>query len=149
MLARTAAEIYFNPDDIDIYIIQRKDLKIWDLVMSRGPKRTHPFKLLITSNEKNTFTKEKIIETVESELRAVVEFGDNLFTSDEYGLLKAVTCKNFETKEEYIKKSAPVLEISDVERIIADLKNDTPGEGKNPNHSRVYEWPEWKDRYPA
>ena len=147
MTARTAAEMYFNPDDLSIYIGEEKDnAGIWGLVISRGPRSDpHPFKLLVSSNETTQFTKEKAFATIESELRAVKKFGDELFSSTEYGLLKAVCCEDYKSKEAYVKCFAPVLEDSDINRIMLELKNET---GKKKHQSATYDWEIWKERYP-
>ncbi len=146
MTGRTALEIYFNPDDIELYIGEEKDKKdIWGLVISRGPRLDqHPFKLLVTSNEKSNFTKAIVLQIIEKELCAVKKFGDEIFTSTEYGLLKSLTCNGFESKDDYVKNYAPVLEDSDIERIMIELKNE---DGENAYHSTPWKWKIWKERY--
>jgi hypothetical protein len=150
MNARSAAEIYFNPDDIDIFIGEEEGNEgIWGLVISRGPRLDqHPFKYLLTSNETSNFSKEKAFEVVEEVLRGAKKFGDDLFTSPEQVLLRSLCCKGFTTKESYVKKSGPVLEDLDIDRIMIELKNDVTKKEEDKNHSAVYRWKGWEKRYP-
>lgn len=146
MTGNTALQVYFNPDDLNLYIGEEKGKEnIWGLVISRGPRlEQHPFMVLLSSNENSNFTKEKALEIMETTLRAAKKFGDDIFTNTEHELLKILSCGGeFKSKQEYVDDRGPVLEDSDIERIMAELKNDQKG-----NNSETFQWENWKERYP-
>ena len=148
MIVRTALQFYFNPDDIEIVIGEEEGKSnIWGIVITRGPRNEHhPFNLLLSSNETANFTKEKALDVIETKLRSAKKFGDELWTSpDQGGLLGSIICRGFKSKEEYLKNYGPVLEDSDIETILIELKND---QGKNKHTSSTYRWKIWKERYP-
>ncbi|MFA6397621.1 MAG: hypothetical protein WDK96_02115 [Candidatus Paceibacterota bacterium] len=144
MTGGTALEIYFNPDDIEIYIGKEKDKNdVWGLCLSRGPRSDHhPFKLLLSSNENSNLTKGKTLEILRDTLNSAKEFGDKIFTSNDYGLLKIlVGCGDSKSKNEYVRKIAPVLEDSDIKRIMTELEDEEKCS------SSTYQWKIWKYRY--
>ena len=148
MTGRTAAEIYFNPDDLHIYIGEVEGGEgLWGLAICRGPRlEQHPYKPLVTSNETSRFTKESALEAIESNLRAASKFGDTIFTDPGQNLLRSLAANGHTSKESYLKKNAPVLEMSDIDKIMEELRTET---GKTPHQSSTNTWKIWEERYPA
>lgn len=136
----TVLQIYFNPDDLEIVIGEVKEKPGFYMgYISRGPRNDHhPFNMLISTTDPIE-SKESVTKAFEDVLKAAIEHGDKVFT--ENGLSKALFSNGFETKTEYVEKSAPVLELKDIERILQELRE------KGVSSTYTKEW-NWKDRYP-
>src|SRR5690348_7466984 len=122
MTRATALQVFFNPDDLELTIGEVQDKQgIWGIQICRGPRNErHPFNLLITSEKLNIPSKSAAIVQMKELLEGFKKIGDELFasTDPDQQMLKRIFCNNWQTREEYAKNSAPVLEDMDIERIM-------------------------------
>ena len=148
---KTYVQIYGNPDDLSVAFGKRSDKKgKWAMTVSRGPRdERHAFSLLVSTNAVTEFTKEQALQQLREVLIASKKVGENVifgihdreknFTE---GLLQVIFNSDKLSKEDYIKKIAPVLDDACIEKIMKSVGRTGTAE--------TYRWSNfWEKTFPG
>lgn len=140
-------KMYFNPDNL-LFNLEKDIDDNWQFKIScRSKNEQVSFELLVyTEEDKDGLSKSEALASIREILETTLSKGEVIFSSEDYRFLRLICCNKCEIrKNEYTQTTGPVLEDSDISRIMTELSE---GLDSGRSECSTYKWDIWKERYP-